>query len=85
MNLLFLVHKRKVPERPAKNGASFNRKVEKMSLKLSKCDFCKKYNYDDDKKISVCEAFPNGIPYVTLSDDINEECNNGIKFEEDTK
>lgn len=55
-----------------------------MSLKLSKCDFCKHYFYDKPNKKMCCKAFPDGIPWVDLSDDEQEECANGIKFEEES-
>lgn len=56
-------------------------KVEKMSLKLPKCDFCK--HYHEDAKKMCCDAFPDGIPLEKISADESEECRNGIKFEED--
>ena len=53
-----------------------------MSLKLPKCDFCK-YCYDDtDKTRTCCKAFPDGIPLKAMIADKEEECNNGIKYEE---
>ena len=53
-----------------------------MSLKLPKCDFCK-HCYDEDTELPCCEAFPDGIPLEVMIADESEECNNGIKYEED--
>lgn len=55
-----------------------------MSLRLPKCDFCK--HYIDGKGKMCCEAFPDGIPLEKIksfNDKDDEECNNGISFEEE--
>lgn len=52
-------------------------------LTLPKCDFCKKYHYDEATNKTTCEAFPDGIPRLFGWDPIEDECNNGIKFEEE--
>lgn len=63
-------------------GGILLRKVEKMSLTLPRCDFCK--HYHDGKGKMCCEAFPDGIPMEKMwSDEENEKCANGIKFEEE--
>lgn len=51
-----------------------------MSLKLPKCDFCK-HCHDDSEKY-CCDAFPDGIPPEKINWDEDEECNDGIKYEE---
>lgn len=53
-----------------------------MSMNLSKCDFCKHYFDDDESNKMRCTAFPEGIPWVTLPEDEDAECANGIKYEE---
>lgn len=52
-----------------------------MSLTLIKCEFCRHYTEGEDRM--CCDAFPDGIPLGEISDDITEECANGIKFEEE--
>ncbi len=52
-----------------------------MSLTLPKCDFCK--HYIDHKGKMCCDAFPDGIPLQAMVADENEECKNGIKYEEE--
>ena len=50
------------------------------------CDFCKHYFYDKENKKLCCDAFPCGIPLdkMPMSEvDIPEECNNGIRYEEE--
>lgn len=51
-------------------------------LELPKCEFCKKYRYDEENQTETCEAFPNGIPIEMQWEPEEKECNNGIKFEE---
>lgn len=53
-----------------------------MSLSLPKCDFCKHY-HEDSVERSCCDAFPDGIPLEIMIADENEECANGIKYEEE--
>jgi hypothetical protein len=55
--------------------------VEKMSIRLPKCDFCKHY-IDDETKIDCCAAFPEGIPLEKMIAEESDECANGIKYEE---
>ena len=52
-------------------------------LTLPKCEFCKRYRYDEETKEETCEAFPNGIPLEIQWDPEENECNNGIKYEEE--
>ena len=53
------------------------------------CSACKhREEYDLDKEVVICDAFPDGIPrdiLATLSEDrdLDRECNKGIKFEWD--
>lgn len=53
-----------------------------MSLSLPKCDFCK-HLHDDKKERTCCDAFPDGVPLEVMNADESEECNNGIKYEEE--
>lgn len=55
-----------------------------MSLRLPKCDFCKRYRYNEDECKAFCEAFPDGIPPEAMSYDVEGECASGIKFEGDS-
>lgn len=52
-----------------------------MSLRLPKCDFCKHY-HEENAERSCCDAFPEGIPLEKMNWNEEEECNNGIKYEE---
>lgn len=61
---------------------SLYRQVEKMSLRLPKCEFCKHFRGYKDRGIK-CEAFPDGVPDDKKLFDYfdKSECANGIKFE----
>lgn len=50
---------------------------------IPKCIFCK--NFIDGEKGSgmICAAFPKGIPDNVMWDSEENECNNGIKYEEE--
>lgn len=48
-------------------------------LSLPKCEFCKRFHDES----YTCDAFPEGIPTEKLWSPEDEECNNGIKFEEE--
>lgn len=50
---------------------------------LPKCIFCK--NFIDEKKEDgmICDAFPEGIPDDIMWESEENECNNGIKYEEE--
>lgn len=52
-----------------------------MSLSLPRCMFCKFFH--EEKEELCCDAFPDSIPSERLgmSDESDEECNNGIKYE----
>lgn len=52
-------------------------------LKVPKCMICSRYKIEKGKE--VCEAFPDGIPDDIMWDDIDQECNNGVKFEGEIK
>lgn len=55
-----------------------------MSLSLIKCDYCKNL-HEEVKNRYCCDAFPDGIPLdkMKLLSEKDEECNNGISFEEE--
>lgn len=53
-----------------------------MTITMPKCTFCKNLINDEEDEVK-CTAFPNGIPDEVLWEDVNKECNNGIKFEEE--
>ena len=46
-------------------------------LTLPKCEFCRWFNEDT----YTCKAFPEGIPADVMWKSEEEECKNGIKFE----
>lgn len=48
-------------------------------LSLPKCEFCKWFHEES----YTCDAFPEEIPNNILWDSEENECNNGIKFEEE--
>lgn len=50
-------------------------------LTLPKCELCKRYQINDGQE--VCEAFPEGIPESVMWESYEEECKDGIRFEED--
>lgn len=49
---------------------------------LPKCMLCNHFMDDGNDNDMRCIAFPEGIPDTVLWDDIDKECNNGIKFED---
>lgn len=51
--------------------------IETMVTTMGKCVECKHY-----LKNNKCKAFPDWIPDEVFWGDYEEECNNGIKFEE---
>jgi hypothetical protein len=51
-------------------------------LTLPKCMLCDHFIDDGNDKVMRCVAFPEGIPNTVLWDDIDKECNAGIKFED---
>ena len=52
-------------------------------MTLPKCIFCKYLIEDNDESEMRCKAFPDGIPKEFIGKNEDEECNNGIKFEEE--
>lgn len=57
--------------------------MEEKIMTLPKCIFCKYLIEDNDESEMRCKAFPEGIPKEFIGKDEDEECNNGIKFEEE--
>lgn len=55
-----------------------------MTLIMPKCIFCK-HCFDDNynEEEFCCDAFPDGIPDEKLFSGEEEECANGIKYEEE--
>lgn len=50
-------------------------------MTVPKCVFCKNRMQDDEE--FRCSAFPEKIPEDILWGEVDGECNNGIKFEEE--
>ncbi|MDD3417739.1 MAG: hypothetical protein PHY47_27745 [Lachnospiraceae bacterium] len=52
-------------------------------MKIPKCMTCNNfYDSDDENEDFKCKAYPDGIPDDVLWEDDDEECNNGVKYEE---
>lgn len=73
--------------RVVKKPYSDRRWYDELGGRRGICNFCKhKREFDYEKKVLPCDAFPEGIPREMLvlfkdTKDFSNECNNGIKFE----
>lgn len=73
--------------RSVKKPYSDRRWYDDVGGRLPLCNFCKhKGDYDSERGVILCKAFPEGIPRDILrlcegEKDLSKECNNGIKFE----
>lgn len=56
--------------------------IDVIATKLDKCTDCKHF-FKDDLEHCRCKAFPDEIPDEVFWGNYEDECNNGIKFEED--
>ena len=52
-------------------------------LTIPKCIFCKNFIEGEEEDRMICTAFPEGIPDNIMWDPEENECNNGIKYEEE--
>ncbi|MEG1956446.1 MAG: hypothetical protein RR071_01800 [Lachnospiraceae bacterium] len=50
-------------------------------MKIPKCMSCNHF-FEDNNEIPTCEAFPDGIPHDVMWEPVDEECFDGIMFEE---